>query len=326
MEKIAVINITSFGREFPDHITELEENIGKVDKFLLPADMAGGDLAELLEGYTYIILGNYPSFDETFFKKCRTVKLIARHGIGYNNIDLESAKRHHVYVTTIPHVVEEDAVAEQAVALLMAVSKNIVRADTKVHMGEWNINRQEIMGYQLRGGITGIIGCGHIGKRMASIMKYGFENHILAYDPYMKVEEANALGIELCDVTTLLEKSDFVSLHANLNEESHFLINKDTLKLMKKDAILINTGRGGLIDEDALVEALVNQRIAGFGADVASNEPLDKNSALLKLRNVTMTPHSAIYNRTCMFAMNRKVMEDIYSVAKGERPNGVMKE
>ncbi|MGX8850405.1 NAD(P)-dependent oxidoreductase [Amedibacillus sp. YH-ame10] len=324
MEKIAVINITSFGREFPEYIEELESKVGKVDKFLLPADMDGATLAERLDGYSYILLGNYPQFDETFFSLQKDVKLIARHGIGYNNIDLESARRHGVFVTVIPHVVEEDAVAEQAAALLMAVSKNIVRADQKVHIGQWNINRQEIMGYQLRDGVTGIIGCGHIGKRMAQIMKYGFHNRILAYDPYLSKEDADLLGVELCDLITLLQTSDFISLHANLNENSKHLINAETLQHVSKHAILINTGRGGLVDEEALADALEQGQLAGYGADVAGYEPMDVNSRLLKMENVTITPHSAIYNRTCMSHMNRKVMEDVYLVASGKRPNEII--
>lgn len=323
MEKIAVVNITSFGREFPEYVEELESKVGKVEKFILPADMEGEELAEVLQGYTYILLGNYPSFHESFFQKQKDVKLIARHGIGYNNIDIESAKRHNVFVTTIPHEIEEDAVAEQAVALLMAVSKNIVQADQKVHKGEWNVNRQDIMGCQLRDATTGIIGCGHIGRRVASIMKHGFHNRILAYDPYMKEEDATIQGIELCSLETVLKRSNIVSLHANLNEESLHLINKATLKLMRKDAILINTGRGDLIDEDALVEALRNGALAGFGADVAHEEPMRKENELLSFSNVVITPHSAIYNRTCMSYMNRKVMEDIYLVAKGKRPKGL---
>ena len=101
LKKTAVINITSFGREFPQHLQELEEKVGPVDKMLLPADMDGRTLAQKLKGYTYIVLGNYPTFDETFFSNNCDVKLIARHGIGFNNVDLESSKKHGVYVTHI---------------------------------------------------------------------------------------------------------------------------------------------------------------------------------------------------------------------------------
>lgn len=320
LKKTAVINRTSFGREFPQHLQELEEKVGPVDKMLLPADMDGRTLAQKLKGYTYIVLGNYPTFDETFFSNNCDVKLIARHGIGFNNVDLESSKKHGVYVTHIQNYVELDAVAEQAAALLMAVSKNVVTANHKVHQGDWNRDRQEIMGFQLRGKTCGVIGCGHIGTRFAQIMKYGFQNRILAYDPYADKEKVMAEGIQLCDLDTLLKESDFISLHASLDEKSKHLINAQTLAKMKDNTILINTGRGGLVDETALLEALRNGHLFGYGADVAVHEPMQADDPLLACERVTITPHSAIYNYTCMKNMNRKVMEDIYCMERGERP------
>lgn len=320
LRKIAVINITSFGREYPNHIQELEERVGPVDKMLLPADMDGKELAQRLKGYTYVLLGNYPTFDETFFSHNQDVKLIARHGIGFNNVDLESSRRHGVYVTHIQNYVELDAVAEQAAALLMAVSKNVVRADQKVHEGNWNKDRQEIMGFQLRDATCGIIGCGHIGTRFAQIMKQGFHNRILAYDPYADAKRMEKEGITLCDLETVLREADFISLHANLNEHSASIINETTLAMMKPTAILINTGRGGLVDETALIKALRKGKLFGYGADVAAHEPMDQADPLLQCDRVVITPHSAIYNMTCMKNMNRKVMEDIYCMERGERP------
>lgn len=320
LKKTAVINITSFGREFPEHLQELEERVGPVDKMLLRADMDGKALAQQLKGYTYVLLGNYPTFDEEFFSRNTDVKLIARHGIGFNNVDLDSSRKHGVYVTHIQNYVELDAVAEQAAALLMAVSKNVVIANQKVHQGDWNKDRQEIMGFQLRGKTCGVIGCGHIGTRFATIMKYGFQNRILAYDPYADRESVMAEGIQLCDMDTLLRESDFISLHANLSEDSKHLINAQALAKMKDNAILINTGRGGLVDETALLCALQSGKLFGYGADVAAQEPMTADNPLLTCERVTITPHSAIYNYTCMKNMNRKVMEDIYCMQRGERP------
>ena len=117
--------------------------------------------------------------------------------------------------------------------------------------GNWNKDRQELMGFQLRRKDNGVIGCGHIGTRFAMIMKYGFQNRILAYDPYADKEKVYGRGIQLCDLDTLLEESDFITLHANLNENSRHLINAQTLAKMKDRAILINTGRGPLVDEAA---------------------------------------------------------------------------
>ena len=151
-------------------------------------------------------------------------------------------------------------------------------------------------------------------------MKYGFQNRILAYDPYADKEKVMVEGIQLCDLDTLLKESDFISLHANLDEESKHLINAQTLAKMKHNAILINTGRGGLVDETALLEALRNGHLFGYGADVAAHEPMQADDPLLTCERVTITPHSAIYNYTCMKNMNRKVMEDIYCMERGERP------
>lgn len=324
LEKTAVINITSFGREFPEHKRELEERVGSVDKMLLPADTDGENLASILEGYTYVLLGNYPMFDEAFFSRNRDVKLIARHGIGFNNVDLDSAKAHGVYVTHIQNEVELDAVAEQAAALLMAVAKNVVRANLKVHRGEWNKDRQEIMGFQMLGATTGVIGCGHIGTRFAEIMKHGFHNRILAYDPYADPDRLAAKGITLCDLDTVLRESDFISMHANLNESSEYLMNAEALSKVKSTAILINTGRGSLVDEMAVYKAIKEGRLFGYGADVAEEEPMPADHPLLRLDRVVITPHSAIYNTTCMKNMNRKVMEDIYCMQRGEKPKEII--
>lgn len=299
---------------------ELQDRVGPVDKMLIDADTDGETLASLLKGYTYVLLGNYPMFDEEFFSRNNDVKLIARHGIGFNNVDLESSRRHGVYVTHIQNYVELDAVAEQAASLLMAVSKNIVKADRKVHRGEWNIDRQEIMGFQLLNATTGIIGCGHIGTRFAQIMKHGFANRILAYDPYADKEKLAAEGITLCDLDTLLAEADFISLHANLSASCEHIINEETLAKMKKTAILINTARGPLVDETALLKALDEGRLFGYGADVAYHEPMSADDPLLQCDKAIITPHSAIYNYTCMKNMNRKVMEDIYCMERGEHP------
>lgn len=323
MKKVAVINITSFGREFPENLKELKKYF-QVEKMLLPQDMPEDELAQRLKGVTYVLLGNYPSFGETFFEKNHDVKLIARHGIGYNNVDAASAKRHGVYFTNIPHEVENDAVAEQAAALLMTVAKNMTAAGRKARRGEWNENRQELVGFQIRDGITGVIGLGSIGKRFAEIMKYGFNNRILVYDPLMGDRKIQNAGFTPCSMEELLEQSDFISLHCCLNEATYHMIGEEQLKRMKKTAILINTARGSVVDELAVSKALKAGEIFGYGADVAEHEPIDPKNPLFLQEHVVITPHSSIYNRTCMYHMNRKVMEDIFLVESGKEPIGIV--
>lgn len=323
MGKIAVINITSFGREFPEFVEELEAKVGKVEKFILPADIPVEELIDLLKGYQYVLLGNYPYFGETFFKQC-DLKLIARHGIGFNNIDLKSAKEHNIYVTSIPNEIEMYAVAEQALALTLSISKNVVVADDMVHQGEWNVNRQRIMGIQLTNKVTGIIGYGNIGSCYAKMMQHGLNNEVLVYDPYLSKEVADKDGVTLVELDELLAKSDVVSLHANLTKETTHILNEKNLSKMKTSAILINSDRGDLIYEKALIKVLKEKKIFGYGADVASVEPMLKENELLTLPNVIITPHSSIYNTDCMWQMNRKVVDDVCLVEVGSKPNNII--
>lgn len=323
MKKVAVINISSFGREFPENIKELEKQF-QVEKMLLPQDMEEEELAERLREVSYVLLGNYPFFGEIFFEKNQDVKLIARHGIGYNNVDAASAKRHGVYFTTIPHEVENDAVAEQAVSLVMATAKNITASDRKTRRGEWGSNRQELVGCQVRDAVTGVIGLGSIGRRFAEIMKYGFNNQILVYDPFLGDRKIKNAGFTPCLLEEVLERADFISLHCCLTKETEHMIGAEQLKRMKNTAILINTARGALVDELAVSEALEKGEIFGYGADTSEYEPMDPGHPLLKQKHVVITPHTAIYNRTCMYQMNRKVMEDIFLVDAGKAPSNII--
>lgn len=324
MEKIAIVNVKSFGREFPEFLTELEEKVGPVKKFTFPSDASGAVVAKELEGYQYVILGTAPTMGEEFFEHNRDVKLLARHGLGFNNVDLEAAKKHGVYVTKIDAVLERDAVAEQAVALINAVSKHLIKADYMVHNKEWTVKRERLLGRQISGMTTGVIGFGNIGQRVGEIMQKGYHNKILAYDPFLPKERAEELGATLCDLETLLRESDFISLHANLTESSYHIINAETLALMKPTAVLVDTARGQLVDETALAEALKAGKIFGYGADVTAHEPIEDDNPLLGLENVVITPHVAVYNPICTGNMNRKVMEDIYLMQAGQKPRVIV--
>lgn len=320
MAKIAVVNVNSFAKQHPEHIKELEENVGKVEIFNVDVNISSEDLAQLLQGFRYIVLGTTPKVTSVFFELQKDVKLITRHGIGFNHIDIECAKQKGVYVCKELGEIERDAVAEQALSLLAAVSKRLYTAHTMVLHDEWRKERDRLLGFQLTNKVTGIIGYGNIGSRFGEIMKYGFHNKVLAYDPNLTEIEAMEYGIELVSLEDLLKESDFVSIHANLTQEGKYIINQKTLSLMKKEAVLINTARGGFIDEVALAEALLNKRLGGFGADVLTQEPVQMNNPLLKQTNVVFSPHVGVYNDICLYNMDRKVMNDIYLMEKGEKP------
>lgn len=324
MPKIAICNVSGFGREFPEFLAELEKKVGLVQRFTFDSNISSEELANELKGFTYVILGTHPTFKKDFFELNQDVKLIARHGLGYNNIDIKAAAEHGVIVTKEANVIEQDAVAEYAVALLHAVAKNLITANNMVHNDEWKISRERLMGFQLRGRITGIIGCGNIGRRVAEIMKYGYRNKIIVYDPYLSKEAAGKMGVELVSLENLFEQSDFISIHCNLTNDNQNMINKDILKHAKSSLILINCARGGLVDEEAIAEAIKEKRIFGYGADATKREPINMDNPLLGLDHVVLSPHVGVYNYTCTEMMNRKVMDDIYKMEAGQRPTEII--
>lgn len=313
MEKIAILNVSSIGRDFPEHIEELEK-IGEVTRYAVAKDAKTKELLELLHDVTYIIMGTSPTLDSEFFDGMKHLKLITRHGIGFNHIDLESAKQHNVYVCNITGRIERDAVAEQASTLLSMAAKKMLLADYMVRNDEWLNNRGRLMGYELTRKVTGVIGCGNIGSRFKEIMEHGYQNKILIYDPYQRQTSQHV------DLETLLRESDFISLHANLTKENYHMIDKEQFAMMKKTVVLVNTARGALINEAALVDALAEKRIGGFGADVLTSEPVEVDNPLLKLENTVFSPHVGVYNYACICNMDLKVMKDIELVHKGQKP------
>lgn len=320
MGKVAIVNVNSFAKRYPQHIKELEDKLGHVQRFSVDEKTSAQDLAALLKGFEYIILGTTPRVPKAFFDLQKDVKLITRHGIGFNHIDLAAAKENKVYVTKMLGEIERDSVAEQAISLLCSVTKNLNTADQMVRNKEWKINRERLMGYQLSGKTTGIIGYGNIGHRFGEIMKFGFQNRILICDPKVTQSQVLAAGVELVSLDELLTQSDFISLHANLTKENTHLINENALNKMKTSAILINTARGDLIDEKALFTALTQHKIFGFGTDVFSSEPIENDNPLLNCDHTVFSPHVGVYNETCLFNMDRKVMNDIYLVSQGNKP------
>lgn len=324
MSNIAIVNVNSFATRYPEHIAELEAKVGTVKRFRVAENIGGEELAHLIGDFEYLIMGTTPTLDRAFFECQRNVRLVTRHGIGYNHIDLAAAREYNIDVCIELGEIERDAVAEQAASLLAACSKRLLHADHMVRNQEWNIQRERLMGVQLTGKTTGVIGLGNIGSRFAEIMRWGYQNTILVYDPNVSPDHISALGYQAVSLETLLEKADFVSLHCNLNETNHHMINKQTLSLMKPTAILINTARGALIGEHDLYEALNTNKIACFGADVMTQEPIKADHPLLNLNQTVFSPHVGVYNETCIFQMDRKVMEDIYLMEQGQRPRMIV--
>jgi phosphoglycerate dehydrogenase-like enzyme len=213
------------------------------------------------------------------------LRAVARLGVGYDSIDIAAATDLGIAVTITPGTLEE-SVAEHTVAMLLGVSRGIVQRDREVRAGRWS--RQAMP--RMMGRTFGIIGLGRIGRAVVPKVQ-GLGMKVIAYDPYADPDAASRLGVTLMSLSELLQTADVVSLHTTTTPDTLNLINRDALAQMKPGAILINTGRGALVDEDALCEALDRNHLFGAGLDVFKTEPLPLTSKLLKYENVLLCTH-----------------------------------
>jgi len=253
--------------------------------------------------------------------KC--LKVIGCTRGGPVNIDAEAATRRGIPIIFTPGR-NADAVADFTMGLIIAEARNIARAHTSIKSGRWNLayNRYEQLGPELTGKILGIIGLGRIGAKVATRAK-SFGMKILVYDPYVSRSAVERVGGKIVSLRDLLMYSDFVTLHCRLTEETKHIIGAEELSLMKPTAYLINTARGGLIDQQALVECLKERRIAGAALDVYETEPIDSQDALIKLENVTLTSHIAGYSKDVTHRCARMVARDIIGYLNGEIPKNI---
>ncbi|MBR6738335.1 MAG: hydroxyacid dehydrogenase [Oscillospiraceae bacterium] len=264
------------------------------------------------------ILVRILELDEELMKSLPNLRVISKHGVGVDNIDLAAAKRCGIAVTVTPGA-NSTSVAEHTFALMIALAKKLpyVAAQyRKIGFAAKNVSP----GVELSGKTLGIIGIGNIGSRLARMAHFGFDMRVLAYDPYVKeVPE----GVELTDdVARIFRESDFVSLHCVLNEETQHIANAERLAMMKPTAMLLNCGRGPLVDEAALIEALQAGRLAGAGLDVTEQEPCPPDSPLFAMPNVILTPHYAPTTRASAEACSRMAAENIMAVLAGEEVKG----
>lgn len=320
--KIAIVNSSSFGRIFPEHIERLK-TLAQVDRFDLPKDIGGKELADKLFGYSVIIASVTALYNKEFFiNKDKTI-LITRHGIGYNNIDVPAATEKGVFITKVDAPVEREAVAENAISLLMTVLRQIVPASLRVKENKW-AERAEFMGYEIKGKTVGVIGLGNIGSRIGEILKYGFNANLIAYDPNISDEDIRKKGAEPVSLEKLLKSADIISLNASINKNSYHMISEKEFLLMKKGVYIVNTARGELMEQESLIKALDEGIIGGLGTDVIEGEPIDKDHPLLAYKNVVITPHTSAYTYECLKGMGDKVVSDIEKVLRGENPDNII--
>jgi D-3-phosphoglycerate dehydrogenase len=240
------------------------------------------------------------------------LRVIGRAGVGVDNIDLESAHEFGICVVNAPDA-STIAVAEHTLALMLALCRHVPEATARMRAGQWP--KKELHGTELYDKTLGIIGLGRIGTEVARRAAV-FDMRVLAYDPYVEVDQQERCRAQGCTLNALLEQSDFVTLHLPLTKETYGLIDRSATQHLKPTARIISTARGGLIDEDALLEALRNNQIAGAALDVFKDEP-PKNSALINHPNVITTPHIAAQTVEAQERVAVDIAEEVLSALEG---------
>ncbi|MGC9319357.1 MAG: phosphoglycerate dehydrogenase [Armatimonadota bacterium] len=262
-----------------------------------------------------IIVRSATEVDAELIEAGRRLRVIARAGVGVDNIDVEAATRRGIAVVNTP-TGNTIAAAEHSVGMMLALARRIPAADAALKQGRWA--KRQATGRQLYGKTLGIVGVGKIGQEVLSRAR-AFEMTILAHDPYVPDERIRELGAEPVALDELLQRADVVSLHAALTEQSWRLIGAEELALMRPGVLLINCARGGLVDEEALLAALREGRLAGAALDVFESEP-EPNPELVSLPNVVATPHVAASTEEAQALVAREAVEQVLQVLAGGRP------
>jgi D-3-phosphoglycerate dehydrogenase len=250
-------------------------------------------------------------------ENARRLKVVGRFGVGYENIDVEAATEKGVVVTYTPGA-NTLSVAEHVIGLMFALAKQITQADNAVRKHDWEM-RLHYSGMELAEKTLGLVGLGRIGTCIAGLAR-GLGMSVLVFDPYVGKERAGELGVELLTLEPLLSRSDFIVICCALTDETRGLIDEKALALLKPTAYLVNVARGPIVDEQALIKALRDKRIAGAALDVFEKEPPDPNNPLLKLDNVILSPHIAGVAQDASRRISVWVAEDVVRVLNREPP------
>lgn len=267
---------------------------------------------ELVTDYEALIIGGHKLPDATL-KKCTGMRIICKHGAGVDNIPIDTAKKMGIKVCNAPGT-NADAVADLTLGLIIDLCRKISYGVDKVRRGEWG----KPIGTDVCGKTLGLMGFGAIAKNVARRAR-GFNMKVSAYDPFVFQIEDEFIGyVSLADKDEVLKKSDIVSLHLPLNENTKYIIDKEDLDIMKKGAFLINTSRGGVVREAAVAEALKTGRLAGAAFDVMEEEPLRGSNPLTGCDNVIITPHMGMYSKEAIDAVSMICEQNIVNEITGK--------
>jgi len=276
-----------------------------------------GEAAEKLKDADGILLNLYPLSGEIIssLPKCR---VISRYGAGFDNVDVDAATKAGIWVCRVPDYAYED-VSDHALGMILSCARMIPFKDRHIRSGEWNLHFK-YKSYRLKDKVLGLVGYGGIARILHRKVGGLGLSRVLVFDPYVDDGTIEKAGGVPADLETLMKESDYVSVHAPLTDETKHIIGKKELGLMKGTAILVNTSRGPLIDQQALADVLAAKKIGAAGLDVFDSEPLEDSSPLKKLDNVVLTDHTGWYTEESMAELKTKAAQNIAEVLKGGKP------
>ncbi len=290
---------------------------GKVELVIAP-DPSQATVAELIKDVQGVILRTTSAITRAMIASAPQLKVISRTGVGVDNIDVEAASEYGVMVCNLPGI-NSISVAEHAAALIVALAKTLPYFDHEVRQGNWK-SRNTYRSGELYQKTLGVIGFGRIGSHVAAIMGKGFGMNILAYDPYISHSADPELSVKFCELEELLATADVVTVHLPATSDTKGLLNKERLGLLKPSAYFVNTARGSVVDEPALVELLQSGKIAGAGLDVFDEEPLATDHPFATLDNVILSPHAAALTGECVVRAAVEAAQAVIDVFAGHEP------
>jgi D-3-phosphoglycerate dehydrogenase len=308
-----LVSATSYGKNDPRLKTELEAQVASVMYNPTGKPLTSAQLADLLPGIDGFIAG-LDVIDSAALEKADRLKVIARYGVGVDNVDLAAAREMGITVTNTPGA-NSVSVAELALTLILSLARQIPEAASAVQDGKW----PRLGGLTLENKTVGLLGLGAIGKQLARRLQ-GFDCRVIAYDPYADPDFAHEHGVELAGFDKVVAAADFLSLHLPLLPETRLLVNAAFLAKMKNGAYLINTSRGEVVDESALLSALESGHLKGAGLDAFAVEPPDPANPLLHLPQVIATPHLGAQTDGATSNMGWLALQDCLAVLRGEEP------
>jgi D-3-phosphoglycerate dehydrogenase len=264
------------------------------------------------------LLNQYALLTRKVLEKLPECKVIGRYGVGIDSVDLRAATDLGIIVANVPDYCV-DEVADQALSMILALIRKTVFFDQKAKSNQWDF-RQGRPIHRIKGKTLGLIGSGRIGLEVAKRIS-AFGARVITFDPYIQKAPE---GIQLMDFDTVLKESDFISIHCPLNESTRHLLGEKEFQKMQKKPLIINTSRGPIIDEMALIQALTKRQVSGAGLDVLEKEPPDPQNPLLKMENVIIAPHISFYSEESISELKWRTAENVSSVLLGKWPRSVV--